>query len=379
MEIIVDGQNIELVGFQNLDDEINQAFKVLFTIFYNDPDRDFANLVDNLLPPFEQAMFAFFDRNVSNTLLQDRFFSNLTLVWKRYFDAGRFGEAQGFWIRILHKTREWEQQAGQRVHKGSAFYFWANTAFLQGEVDKGFFLMHQALEEDVLTSQQPAPNRPAFMFVTLDFQDKRQFFYEYVKSLADFFNQFFIQYRFERVSVLTIEEFRERFLKNPPSIHAVFSFTHSLSRFWSIYILPLYILESEFAGQYELNVIFDMLLVIDESIRSKHPNPDCWRFVELAEYLATQSGIDVTRQDIIYAKQQMDASFDQTMSDLLDGVFRFENGNVRSKLGCDLSIVYCLRNHAAHNLSAFPSIWRRFESLKQSIFNVLLLTVDVLY
>ena len=226
MFITVNGKKFELRGFQPLDEEIDQAFRTLFTSFFNDSSHDFSNLIDSLFPPFEEEMFAFFDRNQKSSPLQDGFFSNLTFIWNQYFQAGRFGEAQSFWQRVIRKTREWEQHSGIRIHKGSALYFWSATAILQGEVDKGFFLMHRAVEEDILTSGQDFPNTPAFMFVTLNFQESRQFFYGYVKSLADYLNQFFNQYRMERTSHLTIEDLRARYLEHPPSIHSVFSLSY---------------------------------------------------------------------------------------------------------------------------------------------------------
>jgi|SRR5918996_1351579 hypothetical protein len=35
------------------------------------------------------------------------------------------------------------------IHKGSAYYFWAVTCILKEDLEKGFLLMHQALEEDM--------------------------------------------------------------------------------------------------------------------------------------------------------------------------------------------------------------------------------------
>ncbi len=379
MNIKVNGADFNIPSYKPLDDEMDQAYSALYTAFLNDSHHDLKNLVENILPPFKEATFAFFDRNATSNPLQDKFFSNLTIIWNQYFLNGRLGEAQAFWQRILQITREWEQQTNTRIHKGSAFYFWSVTAILQGELDKGFFLMHQAVEEDIATSGRALPNTPAFMFVTLNFQDHQQYFFDFVKSLADYLNQFFLQYQHERETALTIEGFRSRFLESPPSIHSVFSFTHSLSKLWRLKAIPTFALESEFSGQYELNTLFDLVLVIDEAIKSKEPNPAHWRFIDLAEFLATQSGLDVSKQDLIYAMKQVETSFDQVLSDLLDGTFMFEDAKTRSRLSCDLAIVYSIRNHAAHNLRAFPSVWKRIDALIQSVLNILLLLVDVLY
>jgi len=379
MQIKVKGKDLVLRGYCNLDAVTDQAFYQLLTSFLNDPDLDYGNLANNYLPLFENAMFQFFDKNVADHSLQDGFFSNLTFVWKPYFESGRFGEAQSFWIWILLKTREWEQKNGLRVHKGSALYFWAVTAILQEQIDKGFFLMHRAFEEDVITSNTDYPPTPAFMFVTLNFQDNRQFFYSFVVSLAELLDKFLTPYRVERKCNFTLSDFRSNFLVQPPRIHTVFSFTHSLSKLWSLSLMPKDTLHSEFAGQYELNTLFDIVLVIDEAIRYKDTDPNHNKYLDYAEFLAIQSGLDISRADLIYSNSEMKKDFDSTMSDLVDGVFRFGDGKRRSMLSCALAISYCIRNHAAHNLSAFPSIWKRFEEIRQRIFNVLFLCVDTLY
>jgi hypothetical protein len=316
---------------------------------------------------------------MNNSLLQDRFFTNLTFIWRKYLDGGRLGEAQAFWQRILQPINQWEENRASRVHKGSPLYFWAVTAILQGEVDKGFFLMHSAYQEDVETQNTEFPPSPAFWFVTLDFDRTEQFFYDYVRHLADYLDQFLHVYRLVRPSNLQLSEFRDWFLVQPPSKHAVFSFAHTIARLRGLDIIPTYALQSEFAGQYELNLFFDLVLVIDEAIAEKDPDPNHWRFLDFAEFLSGQSRLKLTRDDLQLANREIRSDFDRTLTSLLDATFLFQDGLTRSRLGCDVAVAHCLRNHAAHNVTSFPSVWRRFQDIRQGLFNVLFLCVDVLY
>ena len=377
MEILDGSRPIHIEGYQSLDPEADRAFEQLFRGFFSDPSADFQRLLQEHLPPFEQAMLAYFDRNAQSNPLQDRFFTNLTTVWKRYFDQGRLTEAKGFWNRIVSTTRSWEDRTGHRVHKGSALYFWAVTAITQGEIDKGFLLMHTALEEDILTQNVPLPRTPSLMFATLDFSETRQFFYPFVRQMADFLNTFFQPYRDLTGSKLTLEDFRLRFLNHPPSAHAVFSFALSLARLHLLNRLPAYSLSSQFAGQYEIAVLSDLALVVDEAVAFKHPTQ--WKFVDLTAFLAASAQLNLSKADLSSANAAMDASFDNALTALLDGTYRFPDGNARHRIECDITVCYCIRNHGAHNLASFPAVSSRFHELRQSFLNVVFLTVESLY
>jgi hypothetical protein len=370
-------KQIQIDGYLQLDEQCDAAFRTLFEHFFADPTADFATLLNAYLPPFEAEMRAFFSRHAESSPLQDQFFTNLTIVWKRYFDAGRFPEAKAFWNRIVTTTRAWEQQTGLRVHKGSALYFWAVTALLQGEIDKGFLLMHAAVDEDVLTLNTPFPRTPAFMFATLDFSEPRQFFYPYVKGLAEFLEPFTSSYGALRGTQFTMAQFKDRFLSHPPSTLTVFSFTHALARFHLLHRVPPYTIQSPFAGQYQLSVLSDLALVIDEALAHKGPNH--WRFIDLAAFLSAQSALGLSRDDLAYANSSIEQAFDPTLTALVDGVFRFQDGIPRSRLACDLAICHCIRNHSAHNLASFPSIPARYSDLARGFMNVLFLAVEVLY
>jgi len=378
MKINIDGKEIEIKGYKFLDQETDDAFKILLTEFLNDPERDYRNLILNLYPAFEQKIHEYYDKVARANSRQQDFTSNLTIIWNQYLSLGRYGEAQSLWERVLRTIRDWERTSGIRVHKGSPLYFWSASALMQGETDKGFFLMHQAYEEDIQTTGMEFPDTPAYKFVTLNFKDDKQLLFEYVKVISEYLNTFFVKYRLERKSQITLEDFSQKYLQNPPSIYSIFSFTHSLSKLWKLSLLPQYTTRSKFAGQYGLNLLFDLILVIDEAIDHKDQN-NHWRFIEFADYLARESGLDVSRNAIVFAKDQIDNSFDITLSQLLDSVFIFNDGTMKSKFCCDLCIVYSLRNHSAHNLASFPSIWLRYKDICQSLFNILLLVVDELY
>jgi hypothetical protein len=44
-----------------------------------------------------------------------------------------------FWPDILNMVLDWENSRNARIHKGSLFYFWSQTAILQGQLIRASF------------------------------------------------------------------------------------------------------------------------------------------------------------------------------------------------------------------------------------------------
>ena len=75
----------------------------------------------------------------------------------------------------------------ERIHKGAPYYYWGVTCILKEEIEKGFLLMHQALEEDKKSATiVKFQNAPSYTFVTLDYLQQKQLFYDKVKEIANF-------------------------------------------------------------------------------------------------------------------------------------------------------------------------------------------------
>jgi hypothetical protein len=174
-----------------------------------------------------------------------------------------------------------------------------------------------------------------------------------------------------------LSEFRAQFLITPPSLDVVFLFAYTLGRFFLLSTIPEYALHSGFAGQLETNLLFDLILVIDVIIRARNPNQR--DFSMQAIFLSRQGGLGLNQYML---QQQVNPAFqndiEATLTDLLDGGYRFQDGTRPSPMAVDLAIAYGLRNYGAHNVSSVPTVWQRFLDIRQSLFNVLFLAVEVL-
>jgi hypothetical protein len=159
-------------------------FRISNTIYQT---KDIDAILDEIIIDLNQttlnqeqynAIFQFFDKVISNTALQDRFFENFTVICENlFFKEERWHKAEHLLKMILQPALDWDRQHPQHlIHKGTPFYFWGMAAICRGDLDTGYALMHQALEEDRRTYQTLQPLSPAFAFAILDYQNVNQAF-----------------------------------------------------------------------------------------------------------------------------------------------------------------------------------------------------------
>ena len=357
----------------------------LYSNFFKDFTKPYFVILNDIHGELEKQIFHYFDRKIGNTEKQDFLFNNLTIIWKMYQSNGRLGEAQQFWKDILDIIIKWEKSRNSRVHKGSLFYFWSQTAILQGELDKGFFLIHSAYEEDVITFQNELPDTPAFKTVSLNFTDPNNLLYELVQIWANFLEIFINSYNSRNQRNFSINEFQRKFLSKPPSRDTLFTFTYSLAKIYSFVKFPEEIKSGSFVNLYVASSLFSLIQVIDSLIYKsiKNPGSNDWGFKFLAKKLLLDAKIiandSIANQHLSDINDQKNIDFEKTINDLLDQRFRSQrdNNNLCLGLESDIGIVYCLRNYTAHNLDSFPVIRQRYQEISQSIFNVLLLGIEI--
>lgn len=363
----------EIFHIEDLDAPMDKAFLALYAAYLSNHPYNWAD--------FEKAALEFFSGETgANASAQDKFFTNFTIIWRRLFNSRRLDDAESLWEMALRPALIWESQHPDNfIHKGTPFYFWGGTSILKGDLDRGYALMHQAVEEDVRTTRDQFPNTPAFALVTLNYAKVDQFFRGWVLLQAELLIELIKTYCTSHGRQLSLDEFRNRFLLIPPNRDTVSLFAYTLARLLRLQNLPGYALRSDFAGQLEMDLLFDIILVIDAAIKAKNPD-DRARFRAHIAFLSDRAGLGI-RQHLSQLNTEFNRpnNFDSTLTAILDGSFRFNEGSVLSGLAGDLAIAYGLRNHAAHNVSSVSTIWERFSEIRQSLFNTLFLSVEVLY
>jgi hypothetical protein len=74
----------------------------------------------------------YFDYNVVGVTATEGHFNDFTVIWHLFLSTGRFPEGENLRRRALEPALEWKQiNAVQRVHKGTAHYFWGMTSLLR--------------------------------------------------------------------------------------------------------------------------------------------------------------------------------------------------------------------------------------------------------
>jgi len=327
---------------------------------------------------FSDAALQFFDANPAPSLAHDAYFNTFTVIWQNFLNQARYDDAEHIWELALQPAQQWEQaQPGRRIHKGTPYYFWAMTTLLRGDTDKGYLLIHQAVDEDVRTSEQQTPDTPGYALVSLNYARVAQAFRPWVLEQAAFLNHLITNYTSAHHRTLTIEDVKHRFLDTPPTTETVFLLTYTLARLIKLAKLPNHTTNNPFAGQLQLNLLFDITLVIDTAVKAK--NPAGRQFIEHAGYLLTAEGEPLSIEQLREINAQFNLNFDATLRAALDGTLRLQSGVALSRLQCDVALSYGLRNHGAHNTGTAATIWNRFPEVQQSLFRALFAAIDHLY
>ncbi len=341
-------------------------------------DRLYPELVKGVLSlttDFTDAAHNYLDSTGGNPGATDRFFNCFTPIWNLYLQIGRLDLAERLWPLALQPVEQWEA-THHRVHKGTAYYFWAMSALIERNIDRGYILAHQAVDEDAQTHGRPNPDTPAFALVSLDFDKPDQAFRPWVQDQAQYFDGLIADYRAEHSRGFTMEDFKRKFLFNPPNMDLIFSLTHAVARLKEIDGLPHTAKRSSFVAQINLNLLFDVLLVTDNAIQVK--NTTKWKFSDHAMFLLAQSGNRLLRSDLDAVHGQFKSDFNRALQSALQG--NLASGLTRlNRTQCDVVLAYELRNRGAHDVEAVPAIQSNLDAVQRAVLRVLFATVDFLF
>ena len=139
--------------------------------------------------------------------------------------------------------------------------------------------------------------------------------------------------------------------------------------------LPDQAKRNPFVGQAQLNLLFDLLLVIDTAIKEK--NSTARNFFSCA--ITSRSRRSSTHSGALAeVNHQFNDNFEATLGAALDGTLTFQS-LILDRLQCDVALAYGLRNRGAHNIETVPTIWNDFDPVQNTVFRTLCATIDFLY
>jgi hypothetical protein len=369
---------IDKFNHETIAPDIDEAFSFFYKSIIAD-NLNIGLICEKHLNTLEEVCFKYLT-NHHDTETTRKYFKNLRFIWSHYIRNEMFSEAECYMDRILFSIIEFERQKNISVHKGPIYYFLGGTHLMLGKTDSGFLLMHKSYDEDIRTGQ-PQPT-PSLKFVSLNFQDPGQYFGFAVRAYADYLSRFFNSYRMAKVSYYNIEKFCSTFLLANPDSDIVFSFTHVIAKLFHFSRLPIQTIMSNFAGQYKLNLLFDLALIIENTLRLQHPDYQTRNllFPELAENLAQSQNWNLTKGHLQgHLNQESTKDYTHCLESLLERQFKFKYKTSNVFLENDLGITYLIRNRGAHDLSSIKVITLRFDEILQSLFNILFLVAEEMY
>jgi hypothetical protein len=328
---------------------------------------------------FDKAAIEYFDTRIKELPFNEDFFTSFTSIWRFFTETHRFQEAESVWGFALDTVKQWEQSNSPKViHKGTPYYFLAVTVILSGDIDRGFLLMHQALEEDKNNSGGFEKELPAYAFVTLNYQKQDQAFRSEVLDTAKYLESLIDKYRNKYSSSLTLEEFRSRFFNIPSLNESIFLLVFILTKVKNLSRkTELALRKNAFAGLFETGILFDLCLVIDSTLH--HKNATQYRYIEQMEFLSKSCGFTLNNPRLGELNTGFNHNFTKMITDILNETWTFQDGSHLSLPEINLALSYGLRNFSAHKIVSVPVIYQRFEDIFQRVINVLFLSVEKLY
>ena len=353
--------------------EMNSLFEKLYNAYYARPAFDFKDFTDQ--------SFDFFEAHKGNYILHGSFFDNFASLWRILMDQQRFNDAEDLWDDVLKLAYNYEEKTGERIHKGTPYYFLGVTLILRKDLDRGFLMMHQALEEDKRSFKDLYTQYPAYFFVTLNYE-MNQYFRQQILTIADYIDKRLESYRESCRGSLNMVDFKSRFLMETDLQESVFYFVFSMFRVRKLVVeTNLKHTQNVFGSLLQANIIFDLCLVIETILKNKIPRTPKKKYTMfyLLEKLSAKSSLSLNEDKLMQINVSFKDNFSATLQSLLESRYEFRDSTAPQQIEMDLAIAYGFRNFGAHKIEHQSIIYNNFEEISQRIINTLFFSVEKLY
>ena len=370
----------KIFQIEDLGESMNSQFLRLYESHFSGRGFD--------LTKFRKEALDFFDHSDGNYHAHDGFFNNFTIIWQSFLNQRRFKNAEYLWDFALNIAYDWENKnQNKRIHKGTPYYFWGVTCILNGDLEKGFLLMHQALEEDKKTHQTKTPKTPAYSFVTLDYKNQDQFFIPKVREIAKLFldENYLNSYRSSRGGSLTLSDFKTKFLEESALQEVVFYFIFELFRLKKLITeIDQKLTQNVFSSLLQANTILNFCIIVENVIKKqkKYQNKklNALTIKPLLEFLSSNSSLNLHKNDNLkYLNDDFGKDFSKTVQELIKSQYQFQDGTTPQPIEEDLAITYGFRNFGAHKVEDQPVVYQNFDEISKRILNALFFSVEKLY
>lgn len=314
----------------------------------------------------------------------DSYFGNFTIIWRTLVNQGKFREAENVWRFALNISKEWEDENNDYIHKGTPFYFWSVTCFLEDDIERGFILMNQAYVEDLeaKTRHKRIDNPetvPAGLFLFFVPANNNQFFKPKLDEIKLFLEGIVKEYSTTRSRTFKYDDFETKFLKNN-KIDNDMKFHFNLNLFKLEKIInknpPIYG-KNTISSLIYLQIIFDLCRVLDLVI-NKNQNLK-QSMIDFAQKYNRDSNQKRALEAIKSRTPKDDFNTKNFITTLksLQKTGYIINKYTPDEMEKDILIFYGFRNLGAHEIIADDTIVQNFQDLVQRILNSIFLAVEL--
>jgi len=309
----------------------------------------------------------------------DAFFNRFTTIWLDLVFRRRYFEAIELWDIALGFASRWEQNNKPHlVHKGTPYYFMGVTAILNNELEMGFLLMHQALEEDKRTSGSQRPQSPANAFVTLDYKKQDQFFRQKVEEISNYLSEKVNDYVTQRKGTLTVDDVKTKLLECADLTDEVFLFVYALFRLKKLLLKTGEQLKKNvLSSLIHARILFDLCLVTEKIIEYKNPDAKTGKRLYLSKeivFLSQKAALAIDDKTIECLNKAFKKDFATTIKDILSSKYP-----LNSEIERNLAIAQGIRNFVAHTVEDQKVLYENMPELSQCLLNSLFFAIEKLY
>jgi hypothetical protein len=306
------------------------------------------------------------------------------LLWKNDLTTGI-----QLWREILAVTNGWEiKNQNVKIHKGTPYFFLAESYLLTGERELGFLYLYTVIEEDkALARFAPSlnyPNKsPAYLTATMR-RGNNQMDY-LVEGWRNKLNEYIQKFNTLFYKSFKLDEFDAKFLDNLHLSNVVYFFVFNFIYFYEITsYAESALLQNEFQRLRTLDLIFNLCLIIDETLKESRSlvtgkqlsgshtisNGISW----LCDYKGWMKRTDVESfWKILNVK---DGKPDIVIPKLLSMSGLYQGKHVRKEV-FTLFVAHNLRNYGGHNISQQRIFTTNYDQIIEQLLMSLFLCLDI--
>jgi hypothetical protein len=291
---------------------------------------------------------------------------------------------------ILGIVRAWES-SHEPVHKGTPYYFLAETFLSQGDIPSAYIYFFNAVEQDktnLPTVGRHYQSGAAYLTTSLVDDDHNALYLQVVIPLRHYLQEFINRYNTRTNNGLDIQTVDNRFLQDPPleDIKRFF-----VANFHEIYHLaPLNsstMINNDYSKLKISDTLFNLSLIVDQVLqkrflqgtanRDKNMANAIYRLGLHLRWTDTATDGDAGQFGRAISPHPNSGAPDQVLPHFLDNTATFHGNLLDSKKRAMFS-AYHLRNFGGHNIEGQNVLVTRYPDILDAMMDALFVAIEAL-